>query len=140
MEQYGYLLEEYFGFLLKKIFPEIKLTYTQNGKPDALLEVNADDESYLIIFEFTTKFYKISSLYNRIAKSFIDDLNRILFSKRINDKGEFINLNKYAENYKKQDKTLIPILVTESWFGDYDLLNRIDNILDKKSKRIISAT
>lgn len=132
MEQYGYLLEKYFVFLIENIFPGIKLTYTGNGEPDAILEAKVNGEIYLIIFEFTTKFYKISSLYNRESKNFIDDLDRILFSDKRNDKGKFINLNKYIVNYKKQSKTLIPILVTESWFGDYDLLNRIDNILDMK--------
>ena len=131
-EQYGYLLENYFIFLIKKIFPEVKLTNNQNGNPDAILEVDFNGESYIVIFEFTTKYCKLSSLYNRTSKNFINDLNRILFSDVRNDKGKFINLNKYADNYKNQSKTVIPILITENWLGDYDLLNRIDNILNNK--------
>ena len=131
-EQYGYLLENYFTFLIKSIFPEVQLTNNQNGKPDAILEVNFNGESYIVIFEFTTKYYKLSSLYDRTSKNFINDLNRILFSDARNDKGKFINLNKYADTYKNQSKTVIPILITENWIGDYDLLNRIDNILNNK--------
>lgn len=55
-EQYGYLLENYFAFLVKKIFPGIHLTYKQTSKPDAILEVNIDGESHIVIFEFTTKY------------------------------------------------------------------------------------
>lgn len=132
--QYGCLLEKYFVFLMEKIFPEVQLTYNQNGKPDAVLEIDVNGESYIIIFEFTTKFYKISSLYNKSLENFIDDLNRVLFSVIKNDKGKFINLDEYTTNYQKQNKIVIPILVTESWLGDYDLLNRIDNFLDKKIK------
>jgi len=117
-----------------KIFPEVQLTYNQNGKPDATLEVDLNGKIYLIIFEFTTKPYKISSLYNKASKNFETDLNRILFNKQRNDKGKFINLNKYVDFYKEEGKNIIPILVTESWLGDYDLLNRIDHILDKKIK------
>lgn len=130
--QYGYLLENYFVFLMKKIFPGVQLTNNQNSKPDAVLEIDANGENYNIIFEFTAKFYRISSLYNKSSKNFSDDLDRVLFSKERADKGKFINLNKYTTNYQKQNKTVIPILVTESWLGDYDLLNRIDNFLDKK--------
>ena len=132
--QYGYLLEEYFIFLMKIIFPEVQLTYNQNGKPDAVLEIDANGESYIILFEFTTKFYRISSLYNKSSNNFRDDLDRVLFSDERDDKGKFINLNKYTTDYQKQNKIVIPILVTECWLGDYDLLNRIDNFLDKKIK------
>lgn len=131
-EQYGYLLEEYFVFIMGKIFPKAQLTNKQNGKPDAVLEIDAKGESYIILFEFTTKFYRISSFYNKSSKNFRDDLDRVLFSKGRNDKGKFINLNKYMTDYQKQNKIIIPILVTESWLGDYDLLNRIDKFLDKK--------
>ena len=132
--QYGYLLENYFVFLMKKIFPGVQLTNNQNSKPDAILEIDANGENYNIIFEFTAKFYRISSLYNKSSKNFSDDLDRVLFSKKRADKGKFINLNKYTNDYQKQNKIVIPILVTESWLGDYDLLNRIDNFLDKKIK------
>lgn len=131
-EQYGYLLEEYFIFLMGKIFPDIQLTNKQNGKPDAVLEIDINGEGYIIIFEFATKFYRISSLYNRSLENLRYDLDRVLFSKMKSDKGKFINLNKYITDYQKQNKTIIPILVTESWLGDYDLLNRVDNFLDKK--------
>lgn len=135
MGQYGNLLEEYFAFLMNKIFPEINLTNNQEGKPDAVLEVNNNNGNYIILFEFTTKFYKISSLYNRTSENFKKDLTRMLFSNKRNDKGKFINLDKYMADYKKQNKIVIPILVTESWLGDYDLLNRIDNILNEKIQK-----
>ncbi|MDP2278335.1 MAG: hypothetical protein Q8K51_08945, partial [Nitrospirota bacterium] len=49
-DAYGLLIEEYFAFLIKKIFPSIKITRAKNNKPDAILE----HRDYLIIFEFTT--------------------------------------------------------------------------------------
>lgn len=131
-EEYGYLLEEYFAFLIKNIFPDIQLKYKQNGEPDAVLEANVNGESFIIIFEFTTKFYRISSLYNRTSRNFIEDLNRVLFRDIKKDKGKFVNLDRYAAKYKKKSKTLILILITENWLGDYDLLDRIDNILSRK--------
>lgn len=129
--QYGYLLEQYFACLIEKIFPAVQLTYTESGKPDAILEVEVNGESYIVIFEFTTKYYKLSSLYNRTSKNFINDLNRILFSDVNNDKGKFINLDKYTDSYKNKNKTVIPIILTENWIGDYDLLNRIGNFNNK---------
>ncbi len=95
------------------------------------MTVNVDDKKYIIIFEFTTKPYRISSLYNKTSKNFVEDLNRILFSDESSDKGKLLNLDKYVSDYKEDGCIIIPILVTESWIGDYDLLNKIDSILSK---------
>ena len=46
-----------------------------------------------------------------------------------------IKLNEYLNSTGKQGKTVIPILVTENYLGDYDLLNQFDNFLDKKIKK-----
>ncbi|MBI5055267.1 MAG: hypothetical protein HZB61_01435 [Nitrospirae bacterium] len=134
-EEYGYLLEEYFAFLIERIFSAVDVTRNQDGKPDAVLTVNDDKKEYIVIFEFTTKAYRISSLYNKTSKDFVDDLNRILFSDKSSDKGKFLNLDKYVSDYKKEGCVIIPILVTESWIGDYDLLNKIDNILSKNLQK-----
>ncbi|MBI4842807.1 MAG: hypothetical protein HY809_00570 [Nitrospirae bacterium] len=130
-EEYGYLLEEYFAFLIEKIFSEVDVTRNQDGRPDAVLTVNVDDKKYIIIFEFTTKPFRISSLYNKTSTNFIEDIKRILFSDKSSDKGKFLNLDKYVSDYKEECCAIIPILITESWIGDYDLLNRIDTVLSK---------
>lgn len=134
-EEYGYLLEEYFALLIERIFSAVDVTRNQDGKPDAVLTVNDDNKKYIIIFELTTKPYRISSLYNKTSKNFVDDLNRILFSDKSSDKGKFLNLDKYVSDYKEEGCVIIPILVTESWIGDYDLLNKIDNILSKNLQK-----
>ena len=61
-DKYGYLLEEYFIFLLKKIFKDknVITTNRDEGNPDAFLQF----DDYIIILEFTTETYRFSSLYN----------------------------------------------------------------------------
>lgn len=131
-EQYGYLLEEYFCFLMKRIFTDARITSDQIGEPDCILELSTQDDDYIIIIEFTTKYYRISSLYNESSDNFIRDLTRVLFNEEKSDRGKFINLDEYVSNYKNGNKKLIPILLTENWIGDYDLLNRMENMLDNK--------
>jgi len=137
---YGQLIEKYFVFLLEKIFGQDKVYKTPGQGADVIVETY----DYLIIFEFTTEYYRFSSLYNTSTNSFMQDLHRLLFNQGSDDpcnrgksdKGKFLKLNEYlntaAENRKK---TIIPILVTENYLGDYDLLNQFDNFLDKKIER-----
>ncbi|MFA4829303.1 MAG: hypothetical protein WC855_08525 [Thermodesulfovibrionales bacterium] len=137
-DAYGLLMEEYFEFLLKKIFQSINITRAENNRPDAIIE----HQGYLIIFEFTTEYYRIASLYNTDTSSFKEDLHRLLFNIGKNDpmargkkqKGKFIKLNDYIEQEKNKNKKIIPILVTENALGDFDLLNKFDNFLEDKIK------
>ena len=50
------------------------------------------------------------------------------------DRGKFLKLNEYLDTVWRgeQGKTIITVLVTENYLGDYDLLNQFDNILDTK--------
>lgn len=97
----------------------------------------------MIIFEFTTEYYRFSSLYNASAKSFMEDLHRLLFNqgegdpcgRSKKDKGKFLKLNEYLNSAGQQGKTIIPILVTENYLGDYDLLNQFDQFLDNKIQK-----
>jgi len=141
-EQYGYLLEEYFIFLLKKIFSNIIVTNKKESEPDAVLEL----DDYIIIFEFTTEYYRFASLYNNKTDLFIEDLHRLLFNEGRNDplargktdKGKLFKLEKYVERYKNKNKKVIPILVTENYIGDYDLINEFNRFIDNhpKSKQL----
>jgi len=134
--EYGQLLEKYFIFLLQKIFPEseIKITINDEGNPDAVIE-NKDS---IIIFEFTTEYYRFSSLYNPEIDDLQDDLYKLLFNtgkkdlkgRGKKDKGKFYKLNNYIEQQKGRNKKIIPILVTESYIGDYDLINKFNNVLE----------
>lgn len=100
-DKYGSLLEEYFIFLLKEIFKNksISTTYKNEGKPDALLQI----DNYIIIFEFTTEYYRFTSLYNNENQDFRDDLYKMLFNEGKSDmrgrgkkdKGKFFKLNTY---------------------------------------------
>ncbi|MFQ5713926.1 MAG: hypothetical protein ACE5GU_07835 [Candidatus Scalinduaceae bacterium] len=128
-DKYGHLLEEYFIFLLKKIFKDknVITTNKDEGKPDAFLQF----DDYIIIFEFTTEPYRFSSLYNTEKKGFLDDLYRILFNegkgdtrgRNKKDEGKFFKLNTYIEEQKNKGKKIIPVLITENYIGDYDLIN-----------------
>ncbi|MCG2778887.1 MAG: hypothetical protein L6406_24690 [Desulfobacterales bacterium] len=136
---YGQLIEKYFDFLLEQIFGHTKISKSAGSGPDSIVET----DDYLIIFEFTTEYYRFSSLYNASTNSFVEDLHRLLFNigesdpcgRSKKDKGKFFKLNEYLNSTGKQGKTVIPILVTENYLGDYDLLNQFDNFLDKKIQK-----
>jgi len=132
-EQYGYLLEKYFIFMVSKLFNNIQITSQAENKPDALVETNDS----IIIFEFTTEYYRISSLYDIGAESFLEDLYRLLFNEGREDplargkkeKGKFYKLNTYFEELKSKGKRILPVLITENYLGDYDLLDRFGNFM-----------
>ncbi len=135
-EQYGYLLEEYFIELLKNIFGEKNISRpNDNGKPDAIIET----DSHILIFEFTVEYYRFASLYSESMGLFQQDVYRLLFnegkhdlnSRGKKDKGKFHKLNNYLEGYKNSQKTIVPILVTENYFGDYKMLNRFKSQLSE---------
>lgn len=126
-DENGYLVESYFLDISKRMFgTDIEASAAKKNKPDAIIRKSFGDEDYIIIIEFTTKSYRIASLYNKKATSFNEDIERILFKDDSSDKGKFINLNKYFKNISEgcSDNTkIIPVLITETYFGDYDLLN-----------------
>lgn len=134
-EQYGYLMEEYFSFLVSKIFNNILLTNNEAGKPDAILEL--DDQ--IIIFEFTTEYYRFASLYNSGTDEFLKDLYKIFFNEGRNDKrgrnkkdkGKFFKLATYIDLLKSKDKKIVPIIVTENYVGDYDLINEFNKFFEE---------
>ncbi len=130
--EYGKLLEDYFIFLVKKIFKNITEKNNIEGEPDAILEI----DNYLFIFEFTTEYYKISSLYNENINHIKKDIKKILFNKKIDyketkkkDEGKFIKLERYIKKYKNKDnyknKKIIPILITENYLGDCSLIEEM---------------
>jgi len=132
--QYGDLLEFYFIELLKKIFGSKNVEKpTTDGNPDAILET----ANYKIILEFTTEYYLFTSIYNEKISELKDDLHRLLFNSGEKDpkargkkeKGKFLNLNQYIEKNDDENKTVIPVLVTENYLGDVDLLDRFDNFI-----------
>jgi len=133
-EQYGYLLEEYFIELLKNIFGEKNISRpNDDGKPDAITET----DSHILIFEFTVEYYRFASLYSEGMMLFQQDVYRLLFnegkhdlnSRGKKDKGKFHKLNNYLSEYKNSQKTVIPILVTENYLGDYEMLDRFNSQL-----------
>jgi len=136
---YGRLIEKYFVFLLEQIFGQGKVCKTPNQGPDAVVET----DECLLVFEFTTEYYRFASLYNTAVVSFMKDIKRLLFNQGKNDpdgrekkdKGKFLKLNEYLNTSEKNEKEIIPILVTENYLGDYDLLNQFDNVLDQEIQK-----
>ncbi len=128
---YGYLMEEYFRFLITKIFDGAKITFDDSTGVDAIVE--RDDN--ILVIEFTTEYYRLSSLYDDSADGFVDDAYRILFNAGIedvrgrgkNDAGKLLKLNDYVKKVKQDGKNIIPILITENFIGNPDLLDEFSN-------------
>ena len=137
---YGQLIEKYFLFLIEQIFGRNRIVKVNGKGPDAIIET----DDCLILFELTTEYYRFASLYNESTSIFLQDLNRLLFnigrddpnSRNKKDRGKFLKLNEYLDSVRRegQEKTIITVLVTENYLGDYDLLNQFDNILDTKTQ------
>lgn len=133
-DQYGMLLEHYFSFLLEKVFPSVRITGSEESQPDAVLELH----DTIILFEFTTEYYRFSSLYNTSFVSFKEDLYRLLLNEgRLDgrgrgkkDVGKLLKLNRYMEKLNTT-KRIVPVLVTENYLGDYDMLNQFDSLLSQ---------
>ncbi len=131
---YGRLMEEYFKFLVRNIFKSAKITFGGGAGADAIVE-QADK---ILVIEFTTEYYRQSSLYNSTSQGFIDDVYRILFndgksdtrSRGKADKGKLIKLEGYIEKSKSEGKIIVPVLVTENILGDHDLINAFSNLYD----------
>jgi len=135
-EQYGYLLEIYFHELLKNIFGDQAIQVPDGeGNPDAILET----DTHIFIIEFTVEYFRFASLYSENTTEFQKDVYRLLFNegkhdlnaRNKKDKGKFHKLNDYLDKYKNSKKTIIPILVTENYVGDFDLLDRFNGQLNK---------
>lgn len=129
---YGDLLEPYFGWLVTEIFgTDATVTIGNTGKQDALIKVVKGGKEYFLVLEFCTRYYRFQSLYNSSLDSWEEDIDNIFFN--TSRDGKFAKLNNYIETLKSTNPNaeFIPILVTEKYLGDYDLINRHDSILDK---------
>lgn len=139
---YGRLMEEYFKFVIRNIFKEAKITFGEGAGADAVVEF----EDSILVIEFTTEYYRLSSLYNPTSEGFIDDAYRLLFNsgkedvraRGKSDRGKLLKLNDYIIQHEKIGKTIIPVLVTENILGDHDLFNSFGGFYDKEvsSKRL----
>ena len=133
---YGRLMEKYFQFLIQNIFKGNKVTFGDTAGADAIVE--QDDKIFVI--EFTTEYYRLSSLYNPNSKEFLDDAYRLLFNtgkadaraRGKSDRGKLIKLNEYIEKNQNEGKTVIPVLVTENLLGNHDLFDAFDSFYDKE--------
>lgn len=133
----GHLVEAYYIELMSKMFC-LKDNIVDKHTPDIVIE----SDSCIFIIEFTTEYYRFSSLYSSKEKQLIEDIEKILFNQkskkgRKKDEGKFIKLNNYVISGKKFfDKEIIPILVTEKYFGDYELHNARESYIDTRIKSL----
>lgn len=133
---YGYLMESYFQFLIKNIFVNSKVTFGDGKGADAIVE----EGDKILVIEFTTENYRMSSLYNNSREGFLDDAYRILFNtgpadergRNKNDKGKMLKLEDYIAGAQQPGKTVIPVLVTENLIGTPDLLDKFSNFYTKE--------
>lgn len=131
---YGHLMEAYFQFLIRSIFGDAKITFGEGRGADAIVE----KEDKIFVIEFTTEYYRMSSLYNHSSEGFLDDAYRILFNTGVNDrrgrnkkdKGKMLKLNDYVGKIQQEGKVVIPVLVTENLIGDPALFNRFSGFYD----------
>jgi len=131
LRQRGYLLEGYFNELVRRIFPEAVITGDQINQPDAVVET----DGYILIFEFTTERIDTATLYSSDITKLEASIQKCLFETGSGKPGKFKKLNDYVESYLLRGKTIIPILITESRFGDFDLLDPIGGWLTKAIKQ-----
>ncbi len=133
---YGRLLEKYFQFIIQNIFKNTKVSFGETAGADAVIET----DDCIFVMEFTTEYYRLSSLYNPTADGFLDDAYRILFNtgkddpraRNKDDKGKLIKLNQYIEDNKSKGKKIIPVIVTENFLGNHDLFNEFDNFCNSE--------
>lgn len=133
---YGYLMEGYFRFLVKSIFKNAKVAFDVSSGADAIVEQG----NIILVIEFTTEYYRLSSLYNDSPDEFLDDAYRILFNtgtkdprgRNKNDRGKLLKLNNYIEGAKQDGKTVVPVLITENLLGNPDLFNDFSGFYDKE--------
>lgn len=134
--QYGLLLDIYFKGCIKKIFNAESSDIKSN--PDAVVRSNVDT----VIFEFTTEYYTIESLYSTKVDKVHTKLDVILFNeggnkyKKKSSPGKFININIYIKNELEANpgSKIIPILVTERYLGDCSLLEKSGYDFEQKIK------
>lgn len=133
---YGRLMEKYFQFLISNIFKGAKIDFGEHSGADAVIEY----EDKIFVIEFTTEYYRFSSLYNPTFDPFLDDAYRLLFNtgqddpraRNKNDKGKLLKLNQYIEDNKDKGKRIIPVLVTENFLGNHSLFNEFNNFYDSE--------
>jgi hypothetical protein len=133
---YGRLMEKYFQFLIGNIFKGAKIDFGEHAGADAVVEY----EDKIFVIEFTTEYYRFSSLYNPTYGGFLDDAYRLLFNtgqddpraRNKNDKGKLLKLNQYIEDNKGKVKRIIPVLVTENFLGNHSLFNEFDDFYDSE--------
>lgn len=115
--EYGNLIELYFVELLNKVFGQSnKSIKGKEGEPDAIICT----DSHILIFECTVGYYRQADLHSSNIKGVHTRLDELLFDKA----KKFVKLNNYCTKYKRQDKKIIPILVTESYLGDESLIEK----------------
>jgi len=133
---YGHLMEEYFRFLIRNIFKDAQIAFGEDGGADAIVEA----EDTVLVFEFTTEYYRLASLYNETSTAFVDDAYRLLFNagaadskgRGKKDRGKLIKLNDYVQSQQKTGKRVVPVLVTENLIGNRGLWNVFGNFYDRE--------
>jgi hypothetical protein len=136
---YGRLMEEYFKFLIQNIFKEATIKFGETEGADAIIEQGDN----IFVIEFTTEYYRFSSLYNPTSKDLVDDAYRLLFNRGKddpcargkNDRGKLLKLNDYIRENEKQGKTIIPVLVTENILGNPDFFNEFGGFYDEQVEK-----
>ncbi|OHA85802.1 MAG: hypothetical protein A2591_00450 [Candidatus Yonathbacteria bacterium RIFOXYD1_FULL_52_36] len=131
---YGRLMEKYFQFLISNIFKGATIDFGEHAGADAVVEY----KDKVFVIEFTTEYYRFSSLYNPTFDAFLDDAHRLLFNtgqddpkaRNKNDRGKLLKLNQYIEDNKGKRKRIIPVLVTENFLGNHSLFNEFSGFYD----------
>ncbi|HHF7345227.1 TPA: hypothetical protein ACPSKB_001646 [Legionella feeleii] len=129
-EIYARVSEDMFLSLVKEFFPNnFYYTADKEGYPDGILKV----DNSLIILEYTTRDPGFISLYSHEISTVVTKYKNILTNNSLqtDPKAKLGQISNQIDLLKKDFSfsKIIPILITDNHFGDYDLLNNIDHFL-----------
>ncbi|HHT9720363.1 TPA: hypothetical protein ACT9GI_002949, partial [Legionella pneumophila] len=129
---YSKIAEKLFCFLIRKIFPEqATISADQDGMPDAyILEGKS-----LILFEFTTREPGFYRLHTGTIEEFFSEYKKFLIKTKgqsSNRGGKLYQISKHIEKLKQGKNEIYPILLTDNYIGDFDLLNNYESFLSEE--------
>jgi hypothetical protein len=127
---YWSISEDIFIEIIKEIFPDnFQETREKKGYPDCILQ---DDRS-IILLEYTTAEPGFMSLFSENIQKVKNKYKNVLITRQNQkkSKAKLKQISDQIELIKKAhpNKKILPILVTDNHFGDFDLLNEMDNFL-----------
>jgi len=103
----------------------------QDGMPEAYIL----EDNKLILFEFTTREPGFYRLHTGTIEDFFSEYKKFLIKTKGQSStrvGKLYQVSKHIEKLKKGANEIYPILVTDNYIGDFDLINSYKSFLTKE--------